>query len=175
MFNEIWKKTELHGRMIEFSNFGNYRFVDGKRHKEKRLNSYGYYTIPIWHNNKLYNISIHRQVALLFVDNPNPNTFDCINHKDEVKTNNRADNLEWCDRAYNNNYGTHNIRSSQSHSKPIVQYTLDGVFVREWDSATTASRELGYAQSAINWCCLRKPKYNSYHGFCGNTKETRAN
>ncbi len=165
MFNEVWKRAELHGRIIEFSNFGNYRFVDGKCHKAKRLDAYGYFIIPIWQNNKLYNIKIHRQVALLFVDNPNPNKFDCVNHKDEVKTNNSADNLEWCDRAYNNNYGTHNIRSAQSHSKPIVQYTLDGIFVREWDSATAAARELGYVQSAINWCCLRKPKYNSYHGY----------
>lgn len=165
MFNEVWKKIELYGRVIEFSNLGNYRFVDGKPHKEKRLDFYGYYIIPIWYNNKLHNVSIHRQIALLFVENPETIKFDCVNHKDEIKTNNSADNLEWCDRKYNNNYGTHNKRAAQSHSKPIIQYTLDGKFVKEWQSATIASKELGYAQSAINWCCLRKPKYNSYKGY----------
>lgn len=177
MFNEVWKRTELFGRIIEFSNLGNYRFVDEKRHKEKRLNSHGYYIIPIYHHNKLHNVLIHREVAKLFINNPNPKKYDCINHKDEVKTNNSVDNLEWCDRAYNNNYGTHNAKVAKSHSKPIEQYTLDGEFVREWDSATTAAKELCCAQSAINWCCLRKPKYNSYHGYLwrykGDTRELK--
>ena len=175
MFNEIWKKTELYGRIIEFSDLGNYRFVDGKNNKKKRLNAYGYYVIPIWHKNKLHNVLIHRQVALLFVNNPSVNEFDCVNHKDEIKTNNRADNLEWCDRRGNNNYGSHNAKIAKSHSKPIEQYTLDGMFIKEWESATIASRELGYAQSAINWCCLRKPKYNSCHGFLWKYKNDNSN
>lgn len=177
LFNEIWKRTDLFGRIIEFSNYGNYRFVDGKRHKEKRLNAYGYYIIPIYQHDKLHNVLIHREVAKLFINNPNPQRFDCINHKDEIKTNNNVDNLEWCDRAYNNNYGTHNAKNAKSHSKPIVQYTLDGKFLREWQSATIAARELRCAQSAINLCCLRKPKHNSYHGYLwrykGDTRELK--
>lgn len=47
---------------------------------------------------------IHRLVAEAFI--PNPDNLPSINHKDENRTNNRADNLEWCTVAYNSTYGT---------------------------------------------------------------------
>ena len=51
-----------------------------------------------------HKVKVHRLVALAFVDNPCKHK--CINHIDEDKTNNAADNLEWCTKAYNNTYGT---------------------------------------------------------------------
>ena len=53
---------------------------------------------------------IHRLVAVAFLDNPF--NYTDINHKDEIKTNNKVDNLEWCTREYNNNYGTKPQRTS---------------------------------------------------------------
>lgn len=47
---------------------------------------------------------VHRLVALMFI--PNPSGYPVVNHKDENKSNNTYENLEWCTTKYNNNYGT---------------------------------------------------------------------
>ena len=51
-----------------------------------------------------HQLYVHKLVGSAFV--PNPDDLPEINHKDENKANNCADNLEWCDRLYNMRYGT---------------------------------------------------------------------
>lgn len=62
-------------------------------------------------------VKVHRLVALAFV--PNPNGYPVINHKDENKTNNRADNLEWCTVRYNTLYGTGIERGRKKRIGPL--------------------------------------------------------
>ena len=57
------------------------------------------------------------------------------------------------------------LLAAKTRSKNVVQYDLEGNVVKEWPSATIAAKELNCAQSGINWCCLRKPKHNTYIGF----------
>lgn len=89
---------------------------------------------------------------------PNPENLPEINHKDENKTNNCLQNLEWCDHKYNINYGTCLTKRSNSRKKPILQYDLDGNFIREWGSATDVGQEV---KSGI-WNCLRGKTKSSY-------------
>lgn len=89
----------------------------------------------------------------------NPNNYDQVNHKDEDKLNNCVDNLEWCDAKYNVNYGTGKYRKTLSRRIPVLQFTLDGVFIREHDSATEAAYSLGlkqfYARDILRACSGR--------------------
>lgn len=58
---------------------------------------------------------VHRLVAEAFI--PNPYNLPEINHKDENKQNNSADNLEWCTSSYNKKYGTGSKRRSDGMKK----------------------------------------------------------
>lgn len=67
-------------------------------------NGYGYKQVSLYKNGKRKVRTLHRIVAETFI--PNPKNLMEINHKDENKENNKAENLEWCDRLYNVRYGT---------------------------------------------------------------------
>ena len=64
----------------------------------------GYLKYDICTNGKRTTYKIHRLVAQYFVPNPKPEIYNEVNHKDGDRTNNNADNLEWCDRKYNTYY-----------------------------------------------------------------------
>ena len=107
-----------------------------------RLDKDGYALVNLRKNNHRTTFKIHRLVAQHFI--PNPNNLPCINHKDEDKTNNNVDNLEWCDVKYNNNYRNRNSRLPQNKlnnpytSKPI-QCIETGII---YPSISEASRQL---------------------------------
>lgn len=108
----------------------------------------------------------HRFIASCFL--PNPQNLPEINHKNEIKSDNRVENLEWCTRSYNNNYGSHNKKVGETNSKvqrndpkkskKVLQYTKDGVFVKEWASSHEIERVLGFANQYISACCRGKVK-----------------
>ena len=104
---------------------------------------------------------VHRLVAKTFI--PNPDNLPEVNHRDYNPSNNYVQNLEWCDRKYNCNYGTRIKKISEKCSKPVLQLTKDGEFVREWKSATYVERNLGYFHNYISSCCLGKHK--SAYGY----------
>ena len=123
----------------------------------------GYLQVGLFDGNgKCKKMFIHRLVALTFLSNTD--NLPEVNHKDECKTNNRLDNLEWCDSKYNNNYGTRTKRSSETHlnrkdlSKPVKQFTKDGVFLKEYPSTMEVERQTGYINAHISSCCNGKLK-----------------
>ena len=113
---EEWRPIEGYEGLYEVSNTGKVRSVDRyvkysngqiHLHKGKVLSpvksNFGYLLVSLCCNGKYKSISVHRLVAQAFIENPD--NLPEINHKNEDKTNNSVDNLEFCDRSYNNNYG----------------------------------------------------------------------
>ena len=72
----------------------------------------GYLRLGFSINGKLHRFKLHRLVAQTFI--PNPDNLPQVNHKDENKTNNSVDNLEWCNNAYNHGYGTRDQRAKNT-------------------------------------------------------------
>lgn len=165
MAEEIWCPIKGYESMYEVSDKGRVRSL--KFGKERILkpgrNPEGYLLVVLCKNGERKAYKVHRLVAKTFI--PNPDNLPQVNHKDEDKTNNSVINLEWCDLKYNCNYGTRNKRIS----KPILQFTKDGEFVKEWKSSSEIKRNLGYSNCNISSCCTGR--YKSAHNFIWKFKD----
>lgn len=143
---EEWKDIKNYEGLYQVSNLGNVRSLDrfiinkivkGKILK-KCLTKFGYYRVVLSKNNVQITRTVHRLVAEAFIENTN--NLPCVNHKDEDKTNNCVDNLEWCSYKYNNNYGTMQKRGHEKLSKPVLMLDLQGNVIQEFCSISEAFR-----------------------------------
>ena len=175
---EIWKDYKNYEGLYQASNLGRMRSLDRwvksksgsvRLCKGKILklctDKYGYLNVSLYKNNKVKTYLVHRIIAETFL--PNTDNLPCVNHKDENPLNNVVSNLEWCTYSYNNSYGTRleRVRDKQINgkkSKPVLQYDLEGNFIREWPSTMECERN-GYQNTGISHCCLGKLK--TYKGF----------
>lgn len=176
IMEEIWKDVEGYSGIYKVSNFGRIWSNYKKELKVPQVYKSGYLFVTLYKNGKGTIFLIHRLVALAFV----PGWFEgaVVNHKDEDKTNNRVDNLEWCDQRYNNNYNNgqkrradtkrlndyhHSIETriklSESHrGKPnkaseikVNQYTMSGEYIASFDSVRMAAKHIGLkAENSIS-------------------------
>ena len=167
---EIWKDINGYEGIYQVSNLGNVRGLDrinanGQRVRGKMLtpclNKDGYLKVGLCKNGKRATCTVHRLVALTFV--PNKEKFPEINHKDEIKTNNCASNLEWCTNEYNLSYGTRLLRATaHQHRVKVIQKSANGELIKVWES-TRAADKCGYNKSGI-WAC-QNGKVSTYKGY----------
>lgn len=134
-----------------------------------------YYSVQLSLNGEAKWHRVHRLVAAAFI--PNPQNLPQVNHKDENKLNNCAENLEWCDAKYNVNYGTARERAAEKNSKnrlgvprvdkykPVEMMTLDGTFIKRFDSIKQAALETGISNKLISRVCKNPDKITQTHGY----------
>ena len=162
MKKEYWKPVVGYEGHYEVSNWGRVKSLKRNLIKKLKLTYENRYVVSLWKNGKSKTYSVHRLVAEAFI--LNPDNLPQVNHKDENPLNNVVSNLEWVSAKYNCNYGTRNERISKKKSKPVLQYTLDGELVKEWESAMQASK-YGFDNSEIGKCCRNYRNYMTHKGF----------
>jgi len=106
--------------------------------------------------------TIHRLVAFLFVENPLK--YLQVNHKDGVKTNNDASNLEWCNQSQNTKHAYDNkllippgnrkgfCGKLNTTSKPVIQLDKNGMLIKEYESSNLTKIN-GFIPSCVRRVC----------------------
>lgn len=168
---ETWKDIVGYEGFYQISNQGNVRSldrIDCKNHFRKGkackkiLTEDGYYKVSLNKDSVEKRFFIHRLVAIHFISNPN--NLECVNHKDENKTNNCIENLEWCSRSYNNNYGTRNKRIANIQSVKTAMIDKNtGRVLMIFNSAKDAAKYVNGDESSI--CKVRNKKRKSAYGY----------
>ena len=158
---EVWK-TIPGFEKYQVSNLGRVRSFRGITERIMKSSGIKYKQIGLSIKGKVYYFLIHRLVAEAFI--PNPDNLPFVNHKNEDKTDNRVENLEWCTAKYNMTYNNIQWRRTEGRRKKISQFTKDGIFIKEWDCATTASVALNLQRRHICACC------NGQRKTCGGFK-----
>ena len=167
---EVWKEIDGYDGRYEISNMGRLKSFAQDRTNGKikigNLTHKGYLSYALYdENGKKRFYPVHRLVAMAFLDNPN--NLPQVNHKDEVKTNNCVDNLEWCTNEYNAHYGTRFARAAESNrccpTTSLKVFSVDKDGNKEYyDSIGEAERQTGLSHCNI----IRALKGKRRH--CGN-------
>lgn len=177
---EIWKPIEGYEGYYEVSNMGRVRSVErrarfvskhnGKEctrrvraremhctvgRKTKRI------SVMLSKEGKTKRLSVHRLVAMAFVENPNPGLFTEINHIDENPQNNKAENLEWCDRQYNMTYGTIRERVEKKLKRCPVE-ARKGEEVLRYDAVRHVERD-GFYTRGVYYSARENKPYKGYY------------
>ena len=185
---EIWKDIKGYEGMYQVSNMGRVKSLDRLDNKGRKTHGKiltvkhdggGYCQVALSKDGQQVYPKIHRLVALHFI--PNAENKPQINHKDENKDNNAADNLEWVTSKENANYGTRNIRCYKDRDykaigrniskakrekgicRGIVQYDRNMNKIAEYEAIAEAAEVLHILSSGINnVLCGRCQTYKGY-------------
>ena len=177
---EVWKDIpEYEGYQV--SNLGRVKSLEridalGRKVEEKILKPLitrnGYYLTGLYKNSIRKFYYVHRFVWEAF-NGTIPEGLQ-VNHINEIKADNRLSNLNLMTCKENCNWGTRNERSAKKHingkkSKPVLQFTLDNILIKEYPSINQVERELGFAHTNISACC--NGKYKQMYGYIWRYKE----
>lgn len=183
MENVIWKPIDGYEGLYEVSNTGLIKSLNCYNYKEPRIMKLGkrpdgYLSVGLSKNNVTKTKTVHRLVAKAFL--PNPNNLEMVNHKDEDRTNNNVENLEWCTRTYNQNYSiklhperkqlfADNFKKSSSFIKKGVPHKYkqkvalineQGEIHKVFDNASVAAKELNLDVGNLLAVCKRNADPN---------------
>lgn len=122
----------------------------GKIRYLKLADHKGYKSVSLYRNDKNRSLQlVHRLVAQSFI--PNPKEHNEVNHKNEIKDDNRVENLEWCSRTYNVNYGERTKKMAKSLCKRVAKTDMAGNILKIYNSTIDTIKD-GYYCSHVGAC-----------------------
>lgn len=128
--------------------------------KKAQTICHGYKYCGINYNGKITTKRVHRLVAEAFIDNPN--NYNIVGHKNNIKSDNRVDNLYWTTisentkKAFDDGLAKNDKGFDDSQSKPVFMFeTATNKKVGEFGSCRIASEQTGISLSTIS----RQAKY----------------
>lgn len=156
--DEVWKdipgfegyyQASTFGRIRSVDRYVNYKNSGTALRKDKILSpktsNKGYLETTLMKEGRYYYKRIHQLIALTFLSNPC--SYKSINHINEIKTDNRVSNLEWCTEKYNKEAYTKSRIS-------VYQYSMSGKLIKIWHSITQAAKSIGKDKTGIQHCCV---------------------
>ena len=175
--NEIWKDIPNYENLYQASNLGRIRSYKRFGTSGKVLTAgitKNYCKVILSKNGTHTNHSVHKLVWLTFVGEI-PEGYE-INHIDENPSNNALSNLSLVTHRENINWGTRNKKVSLKMvngklSKQVLQYDLNGCFLKEWASIREITRQLGYNRKSISYCCRQKYGFKTAYGYIWKFKK----
>ena len=168
MMEEIWKDIKGFEGRYQVSNLGRVRSLlrNGLIRKQKLFGNTDYLYVVLLKDRKYTRLSVHRLVAEHFVEGYKEGYV--VNHKDENKHNNRADNLEWCTVRYNFMYGKGFRKKYEKRLKKVIQRNKNGDIIKVYNSVTEAANAFGTTPTSIvEWCKKQyKPRNEFIWDYC---------
>lgn len=153
--NETWKPIIGYESRYIISNKGEVKSLKRNKLLKKELRR-NYWSVQLYNGSKFKHFSIHRLVGIHFIENPNNLPF--INHIDENKLNNNANNLEWCTASYNINYGTSIQKAIEKKSIPVMQLDKNENLINIFSSISEAESKTKIYNPNIVKCCKGERK-----------------
>ena len=114
----------------------------------------GYHRVHLRRDGKGHSVAVHRLVAKEFVDNPENKPQ--VNHKNGVKNDNRAENLEWCTGSENQLHRAHVLKkggwAKLTKERVFCAKSLVGAGVKQ----SVVAKLFGVKQSTISYAVRGK-------------------
>lgn len=156
---EEWRDISGYEGFYQVSNLGRVRNARSERVLKPGTSYNGYHMVRLSRNNYAWTQRVNRLVAAAFI--PNPENLPQVNHKNGVKADNRAENLEWCTASHNQLHRHRVLHQPAENRKPVLCIETGQVY----PSVTEAAQALGLHIGNISNVCTGKRKHTNQLHF----------